>query len=149
MESPMRPNLKITVFAPLPLLFASPALASTGAAVPARHLSIGDIFGHAAAPVQVVIVLLLVTIVAAPVLLALGRASKLGVLAKGAPLLAIAACLFTLLAGAVGIANSPAVPSLTVLAPGLAESLLLLTLGALATFSAAVCRELAKPRQLG
>lgn len=144
----MRLNLKITALTALPLLLASPALASAGAAAPARHLSIGDIFGDAAAPVQFVILLLLATIVAAPVLLAFGRASKLGVLAKGVPLLAVAACLFTLLAGAVGIANSPVVPSLTVLAPGLAESLLLLILGALATFSAVVCRELAKPRGL-
>jgi hypothetical protein len=144
----MRLNLKIAALTALPLFLASPALASAGAAAPARHLGIGDIFGDAAAPVQFVILLLLATIVAAPVLLAFGRASKLGVLAKGAPLLAVAACLFTLLAGAVGIANSPVVPSLTVLAPGLAESLLLLILGALATFSAVVCRELAKPRGL-
>jgi hypothetical protein len=144
----MRLTLKITALTALPLLLASPALASTSAAAPPRHLSIGDIFGAAAAPVQFVILLLAATIVAAPVLLAFGRASKLNVLAKGAPLLAVAACLFTLLAGAVGIANSPVVPSLTVLAPGLAESLLLLILGALATFSAVVCRELAKPRAL-
>lgn len=132
---------KILALAVLPLPFASPALAA-----PAQRLAIGDIFGHAAAPVQLVILLLLATIVAAPVLLALGRGSKLNVLAKGAPLLAVAACLFTLLAGAVGIANSPVVPSLTVLAPGLAESLLLLVLGALAAFSAVVCRELAGKR---
>ncbi|MFZ0267155.1 hypothetical protein [Caulobacter sp.] len=144
----MRLNLKNTASAVLVLLPASPALASTPTALPARHLGIGDIFGAAALPVQFVILLLTATIVAAPILLALGRASKLGVLAKGAPLLALAACLFTLLAGAVGIANSPAVPSLTVLAPGFAESLFLLVLGALATFSAVVCRELARPRGL-
>jgi hypothetical protein len=144
----MRLTLKITALTAPPLLLASPALASASAATPPRHLGIGDIFGAAAAPVQLVILLLAATIVAAPVLLAFGRASKLNVLAKGAPLLAVAACLFTLLAGAVGIANSPVVPSLTVLAPGLAESLLLLILGALATFSAVVCRELAKPRAL-
>jgi hypothetical protein len=132
---------KIATLAAPAVLLASPALAA-----PAQHLSIGDIFGHAAAPVQLVILLLAATIVAAPVLLAFGRASKLNVLAKGAPLLAVAAGLFTLLAAAVGIANSPVVPSLTVVAPGLAESLLLLVLGALATFSAVVCRELAKPR---
>src|SRR4051812_5283815 len=121
----MRPTLKNTAPAALPLLLASPALASVSTAPPARHLGIGDIFGAAAPLVQLVILLLTATIVAAPVLLALGRASKLGVLAKGAPLLALAACLFTLLAGAVGIANSPTVPSLTVLAPGFAESLFL------------------------
>jgi hypothetical protein len=122
---------------------AGPALAA-----PAQRLAIGDVFGHAAAPVQLVAVILLAAFVAAPILMVLGRGSRLGVLAKGAPLLAIAAGLFTLLASAVGIANSPAVPSLTVLAPAFAEGLLLLVLGALATFSAVVCRELAKPRPL-
>lgn len=136
------PNpLKITLLTGAPLLTASPALAAS-----AERLSIGDVFGHAAAPVQLVVVILLAAFVAAPILLFLGRGARLGVLAKGAPLLAVAACLFTLLASSVGIANSPAVPSLTVLAPGFAESLLLLVLGALATFSAVVCRELATPR---
>ena len=144
----MRLTLKSTVLAILPLLLTSPAQASVSTSPPARHLGVGDIFGAAAPPVQLVILLLTATIVAAPVLLAFGRASKLGVLAKGAPLLAVAACLFTLLAGAVGIANSPTVPSLTVLAPGFAESLFLLVLGALATLSAVVCRELAKPHGL-
>lgn len=136
-------TFKITALLATPLFASSPALAA-----PAQRLSIGDVFGHAAAPVQLVAVVLLAAFVAAPVLLFLGRGSRLGVLAKGAPLLALAACLFTLLASSVGIANSPAAPSLTVLAPGFAESLLLLVLGALATFSAVVCRELAKPRIL-
>lgn len=142
----MRRTFKLA--AALSLFLATPALAvaSATATAPAQRLAIGDIFGHAAAPVQLIILLLLATIVAAPIMLVLGRGSKLNVLSKGAPLLALAACLFTLLAGAVGIANSPIVPSLTVLAPGLAESLLLLVLGALATFSAVVCRELASPR---
>ena len=148
MESFMRLGLGITALATFPLVLASPALASASAAAPPRDLRIGDIFGDAATPVQLVFLLLLATIVAAPVLLALGRGSKLNVLAKGAPLLAVAACLFTLLAGAVGIANSAVTPPLTVLAPGLAESLLLLVLGALATFSAVVCRDLATPRGL-
>lgn len=142
----MHLNLKGAALAVLSLLLSSPALASAPAAAPPQRLAIGGVFGDAALPVQLVIVLLLAAIVAAPILLALGRASRLDVLAKGAPLLAVAACLFTLLAGAVGIANSPVVPSLTVLAPGLAESLLLLVLGALAAFSAVVCRELAKPQ---
>jgi hypothetical protein len=140
----MRHALKIA--APLVLL-AGPALASPATA-PRHHLSITDVFGHAAAPVQFIALMLLATIIAAPAMLALGRGAKLDVLAKGAPPLALAACLFTLLAGSVGIANSPVVPSLTVLAPAFAESLLLLVLGALATFAAVVCRELAKPRGL-
>jgi hypothetical protein len=127
-------------------LVATPALASAPAVAPVSRLSVGGVFGDAAAPIQLIAVLLVAAIVAAPILLALGRGSRLGALAKGAPLLAVAACLFTLLAGAVGIANSPVVPSLTVLAPAFAECLFMLVLGALATFSAVVCRELAKPR---
>jgi hypothetical protein len=140
----MRHVLKVS--AALSLLLATPALASANAAAPLERLSVGGVFGDAAKPVQLVAVLLIVAIVAAPILLALGRGSRLGALAKGAPLLAAAACLFTLLAGAVGIANSPVVPSLTVMAPAFAECLLLLALGALATFSAVVCHELTKPR---
>ncbi len=124
------------------LLLATPALA-------ADRLTVGDVFGNAAEPVQVIILLLAAAIVAAPVLLALRRPGALSAIAKGAPLLAGAASLFTLLAGAVGIANSPTVPSLTVLAPGFAEMLFLMVLGLLATFSAVVCRELAKPRSQG
>lgn len=124
------------------LLLATPALA-------ADRLTVGDVFGNAAAPVQLIILLLAAAFVAAPVLLVIRRPAALSALAKGAPLLAGAAALFTLLAGAVGIANSPVVPSLTVLAPGLAEMLFLMVLGLLATFSAVVCRELAKPRSHG
>jgi len=137
----MRALQKTLAFTAAPLLLATPAFAA-----PAGRLAIGDIFGDAATPVQVVILLLLAAVVAAPLLLVLRRAEKLDVLAKGAPPLAAAACLFTLLAGSVGIANSTVVPTLTVLAPGIAESLLVLVLGTLASFSAVVCRELAKPR---
>lgn len=136
------PNvLKVALLATASLLTASPALAA-----PIQRLSVGGVFGHAAAPAQLIAGLLLAALIAAPILLLLGRGSRLGALAKGAPLLALAACLFTLMTSAVGIANSPVAPPLTVLAPGLAESLMLLVLGALATFSAVVCRELARPR---
>lgn len=132
----------IALSAVAPLMLATPALAAPAAV----RLTVGGVFGDAAAPVQVIILLLAVSIVAAPVLLALRRPAALSALAKGAPLLAGAASLFTLLAGAVGIANSPVVPSLTVMAPGFAEMLFLMVMGLLATFSAVVCRELAKPR---
>jgi len=131
-------------------LIALASIVSTSpayAALPGQRLSVGSIFGDAAAPVQLIILILAAAIIAAPVLLALRRPAALNALAKGAPLLAGAASLFTLLAGAVGIANSPVVPSLTVLAPGLAEMLLLMVLGLLATFSAVVCRELAGPNR--
>ena len=135
-------RLVILSAAAAPLLLATPALA-------ADRLTVVDVFGNAAAPVQLIILLLAAAIIAAPVLLIIRRPAALSALAKGAPLLAAAASLFTLLAGAVGIANSPVVPSLTVLAPGLAEMLFLMVLGLLATFSAVVCRELAKPRSQG
>ena len=132
----------IALSAAAPLLLATPALAAPAA----NRLTVGDVFGNAAAPVQLAILLLAAAIIAAPILLVLQRPAALSALAKGAPLLAGAAALFTLLAGAVGIANSPVVPSLTVLAPGLAEMLFLMVLGLLATFAAVVCRELARPR---
>ena len=133
--------IALTTAATLP--FATPALADPAA----NHLTMVEVFGHAALPIQLIMLLLVVSTLAAPVLLTLGQTAALSALARGAPLLAGAASLFTLLAGAVGIANSPEVPSLTVLAPGFAEMLLLLVLGLLATFSAVVCRELATERQ--
>lgn len=132
--------IALSVAASLP--FATPALAAPAA----DRLTLIEVFGHAALPVQLIMLLLAASTLGAPVLLSLGRSAALSALARGAPLLAGAASLFTLLSGTVGIANSPVVPSLTVLAPGLAEMLLLLVLGLLATFSAVVCRELIKAR---
>lgn len=124
-----------------PLLLATPALAATASS----RLTVIGVFGDAAPLVQLIALLLVATIVAAPILLVLRRVVILKALARGAPLLAGAAALFTLLAGAVGISNSAAVPPATVLAPAFAEMLFMLVLGVLATFSAVVCRELAKP----
>lgn len=124
-----------------PLLLATPALAATASS----RLTVIGVFGDAAPLVQLIALLLVATIVAAPILLVLRRVVILKALVRGAPLLAGAAALFTLLAGAVGISNSAAVPPATVLAPAFAEMLFMLVLGVLATFSAVVCRELAKP----
>lgn len=124
-----------------PLLLATPALAATASS----RLTVIGVFGDAAPLVQLIALLLVATIVAAPILLVLRRVVILKALVRGAPLLAGAAALFTLLAGAVGISNSAALPPATVLAPAFAEMLFMLVLGVLATFSAVVCRELAKP----
>ena len=134
-------KLALRIAAIAPLLLATPAFAA-----PAGRLTLVDVFDDAAGPIKLIALLLVAATIAAPVLLAIRRPEPLSALAKGAPLLGGAAVLFTLLAAAVGIANSPQVPSLTVLAPGFAEMLMLLVLSALATFSAVVCRELAKPR---
>ena len=134
-------KLALRTAAIAPLLLATPAFAA-----PAGRLTLVDVFGNAAGPIKLIALLLLAAVVAAPVLLAIRRPEPLSALAKGAPLLGGAAVLFILMAGAVGIANSPVVPSVTVLAPAFAEALFLLVLSALATFSAVVCRELAKPR---
>lgn len=128
-----------------PLLVATPALAAPAS----PRLSVLGVFGDAAPPVQLIALLLVATLVVAPVLLTLRRVAILNALAKGAPLLAAAAALFTLLAGAVGISNSAAVPPATVLAPAFAEMLFVIVLGVLATFSAVVCRELAKSAAAG
>lgn len=136
-------KLALRIAAIAPVLLATPAFAA-----PAGRLTLVDVFSNAAAPIRLIALLLLAALVVAPVLLAIRRPQPLSALAKGAPLLGGAAVLFTLMASAIGIANSPVVPSLTMLAPAFAEMLLLLVLSALATFSAVVCSELAKPRAL-
>jgi hypothetical protein len=103
------------------VLLATPAFAA-----PVERLTLIDVFGNAAGPIKLIALLLLAAVVVAPVLLAIRRPEPLAALAKGAPLLGGAAVLFILMAGAVGIANSPVVPSATVLAPAFAEALLLL-----------------------
>ena len=125
-----------------PLLVASPALA-------APRLTLVEVAGDAAAPVQLVLLVLIAAVVAAP-LLALSRRPAahriLSALAAGGPLLALAGVAFTLLAAAVGVANSPTTPSLTVLAPAVAEMALLVVLGLLAAFSVGVSRAVTEPR---
>jgi hypothetical protein len=124
----------------LSLIAASPALAAERSA---PRLSVGDVFFNAALPVQVIAVLLLAAIIAAPLLR--DRARRLvASFVAGGPLLALAAAAFTGLAGAVGYANSTVPPSATVLAPAWAEMLLLILLGLLAAFSAVVSLGLAK-----
>lgn len=124
----------------LSLLAVSPALAAEGSA---PRLSVGNVFFHAAPPVQVIAVLLLAAIIAAPLLR--DRARRLvAAMVAGGPLLALAAAAFTGLAGAVGYANSTVPPTAIVLAPAWAEMLLLTLLGLLAAFSAVISLGLAK-----
>ena len=66
---------------------------------------------------------------------------------KSALPLGFAAAAYTLLAGAVGIANLGATPSLAVVAPGLAEALMMAMLGLLTAGVARLASELTSRRK--
>ncbi|HEX3363604.1 MotA/TolQ/ExbB proton channel family protein [Phenylobacterium sp.] len=59
-------------------------------------------------------------------------------IAAGAPMLGLSAAAYGLMDACIGIANVRPVPTLSILAPGLAEALLCITLGCLASAIAAI-----------
>lgn len=124
-------------------LIATPALASTGE----RPLTLLSIFANAAVPVKLIALLLVAGLVAGPVIaFARPSAKWLAAINRSALPLGFAAATYTLLAGAVGIANLGATPSLAVLAPGLAEALMMAMLGLLTAGVARLAGELSVRR---
>lgn len=125
------------------VFLATPALASTGK----QPLTLLTIFDHAAIPVKVIALVLLLGLVAGP-FIALGRRDPrwLAAIAKSALPLGFAAAAYTLLASAVGVANLGVTPSLPILAPGLAEALMMAMLGLLTAGVARLAGELAGRR---
>jgi hypothetical protein len=103
---------------------------------------------HAKPLVMVALILLALAIVAAvalsviqimrPTRRAGAAAAWLSAIASGAPMLGLAAAAYGLMDGCIGLANVRPVPSLSILAPGLAEAFLCITLGALASAIATV-----------
>lgn len=129
-------------------ILATPALASTALA-PSGHkpLTLLAIFANAAAPVQLIAFLLVAGLIAAPVMAAIRPGARwLTAINKSALPLGFAAAAYTLLAGAVGIANLGVAPSLAVLAPGLAEALMMAMLGLLTAGVARLAEELSARR---
>jgi len=135
------------------LLAATPVVAQTTAAdvplssiPPADRLTLGGVFSHAGIPVKVVLWGLLAAIVAAVTVWIVqaarvrqgrsggvaGAVAYLSAQAAAAPLFGLLGLSYALLNGFIGIANVRPTPSLTVLAPGLAEAMLSLGLGLLA-----------------
>ena len=130
-------------------MLATPALASTALA-PSGHkpLTLLAIFANAAAPVQLIALLLVIGLFVSPITAALRPHTRLlPAINKSALPLGFAAAAYTLLAGAVGIANLGATPSLAVLAPGLAEALMMAMLGLLTAGVARLASELTSRRK--
>jgi biopolymer transport protein ExbB/TolQ len=110
------------------------------------------VFTHAKPIVMLVMALLLLTIPAAIALWAraLGRGrsaeaagpamAKLAGIAAAAPLLGFFAAAYGLMDSCIGLANVRPVPSLSILAPGLAEAFLAISLGLLAAAVATIGR---------
>ncbi len=124
---------------------ADPTLALVAAD---QRLSGLGVILHAKPLVMVVLILLAVAVVAAvalsvsqiarPTRRAGAAAAWLSAIASGAPMLGLAAAAYGLMDGCIGLANVRPVPSLSVLAPGLAEAFFCITLGALASAIATV-----------
>lgn len=125
------------------VMLATPALASTG-----RHpLTLVSIFANAAVPVKLIAFVLLAGLVAGPAIaIARPNANWLTAIAKSALPLGFAAAAYTLLACAMGVANLGVTPSLPVLAPGLAEALMMAMLGLLTAGVARLAGELSNRR---
>jgi biopolymer transport protein ExbB/TolQ len=120
---------------------------------PADRLTVGDVFANAAPEVQVVMALLVLGTLAALAVWALslgkvgkadakGLAGALGrlriVRSGGAPLGCLAAA-YVMFASFLAISNVRPTPTLSVVAPGLAEAALAIVLGLLATTVAVIC----------
>ena len=137
----LRPLLLLATAA---ALLATPALASTG-----KHpLTLLTIFANAALPVKLIATALVVGLVAGPVIaFAPGKPYWVTAIARSALPLGFAAAAYTLLACAVGVANLGVTPSLPVLAPGLAEALMMAMLGLLTAGVARLAGELSVRRR--
>jgi hypothetical protein len=98
--------------------------------------------------VQLIALLLVAGLIAGPVMAAIRPETRwLTAINKSALPLGFAAATYTLLAGAVGIANLGATPSLAVMAPGLAEALMMAMLGLLTAGVARLTGELTARRK--
>ncbi|MET3667149.1 hypothetical protein [Caulobacter sp. 1776] len=125
------------------VLLATPALASTGR----QPLTFVSIFADAALPVKMIAVILIAGLVAGPVIAVTRPNAKwIAAIAKSALPLGFAAAAYTLLACALGVANLGVTPSLPVLAPGLAEALMMAMLGLLTAGVARLAGELSGRR---
>lgn len=134
----------LIVLASASVFLATPALASTGQ----QPLTLVAIFAHAAIPVKLIAIVLLTGLIAGPAFAAARLDAKwLTAIARSALPLGFAAAAYTLLAGAVGIANLGVTPSLPILAPGLAEALMMAMLGLLTAGVARLAGELTARRR--
>ena len=128
--------------------------ASAQAVVPeADRLTMGGVFADAAPEVQLVFALLLISTVAALAIWAMslrkvgqadakglaGALGRLRIVRSAATPVGLLAASYIIFSGFLGMANVRPAPTLTVLAPGLAEAALAVMLGLLATVITVVC----------
>lgn len=133
----------ITLVAAAAVMLATPAFASTGK----QPLTLLSIFNNAAVPVKMIALLLLAGLIAGPVIgFVRPNAKWLAAINRSAQPLGFAAAAYTLLACAVGVANLGVTPSLSILAPGLAEALMMIMLGLLTAGVARLAGELSARR---
>ena len=133
----------VTLTALLAVFIDTPVQAATQ-----QPLTLVSIFSNAALPVKLIAVILLAGLIAAPIVAVTRRDTKwLKAIARGALPLGFAAAAYTLLACAVGVANLGVTPSLPILAPGLAEALMMAMLGLLTTGVARLAGELVQRRE--
>jgi hypothetical protein len=158
---------KILAGAALAAAFATPALAATAPADPPlalvqadQRLSLILVFGHAHPLVKLVLLALAATALGSLVLWivrladqrgrrsdgAVAAIASLSCAAAAAPLLGFFGAAYGLMDSFIGVANVRPVPSLSVLAPGLAEAFLSLGLGLLAAAIATIGRHHLKAR---
>ncbi|THD67123.1 MotA/TolQ/ExbB proton channel family protein [Phenylobacterium sp.] len=134
---------------------AVPALAWAAAGDPALTVLPPDqrltgllVVSHAKPLVLVAMIVLLAAVIAAAALW-VAQATRpahrpesalgwLSAIAAGAPMLGLSAAAYGLMDGCIGIANLRPVPSLSILAPGLAEAFFCIMLGCLASAIASV-----------
>ena len=150
--------LKLTRLALLATLAAGPAFAEAAGdptlsqVAASDRLTLGAVFANASIPVKLVLWGLVAAVIAAVAVWAVqalrlgqrksdgvaGGVAYLSAQAAAAPLFGLFGMTYCLLNGFIGIANVRPTPSLTVLAPGLAEAALSLGLGLLAAAIAVV-----------
>lgn len=134
---------QVTLVALAAAFLDTPAEAATE-----QPLTLVAIFAHAAIPVKLIAIVLLAGMIAAPAVAFARRDAKwLTAIARSALPLGFAAAAYTLLACAVGVANLGVTPTLPILAPGLAEALMMAMLGLLTAGVARLASELTARRR--
>jgi biopolymer transport protein ExbB/TolQ len=108
---------------------------------PHHTLTLAAVFENAATPAKLVMLVLLLAIIAAMVVAAIklasgqrlaGGSAFLSGLRLGGPIIGFFGACYSGLAMTMGVANIPVQPTLKMLAPGFAESFLMIALGLLA-----------------
>lgn len=122
--------------------------AMPSAALASPQLNLSTVFGDAAAPMKLLMAVLIVASIAAVILtvakLSRGRrlaggSAFVSALRLGGPLLGLMGAAFTVLMMFIGMANAGVDAPMAVLAPGFAEAALLFLLGFLAGAVAVIC----------